>query len=485
MKQNINISGNNQIFTYIVEYNKGINAPIMHNTYWHKDTSIKLFDNSIKYYRNQNEWYLIDSLDKQQSNLPNELNMSNIRVYIPTHSISTYIKGIKYALTINTWINGINIQLGSFIFSPNDTYAISNGSIKNGNNEYFECIDFNIIDPYYLIYSDNWLNFRKNVCNERPNLNNTCSSLYVSLYVVDEYENRYMKNNDYICGGTSFDISDKNDDYLSLNLKINKEPYLGLSLDVLFNKEYDDLQNYLYETYCINASASDIKFEFVIKNKNCIKPGPQFTYTLTNTYGISTQKFKWSDIIKNTNINEFFSNWNNFEEGWNIVSSLTIYNDNLEIFSIVSNEIPITQDVFSILINGGTEKIIDINDMEINQIYVVNKIENNIVQIERPNESKSNIVQPIFYKVNDTEMLTLHPNVTENISINLDNYKSKVDKFTLQIANCKFDQIGSNSYGVLFKIFANKLPEAVISGTYYILDDNLELVTTGKYNCIR
>lgn len=75
--------------------------------------------------------------------------------------------------------------------------------------------------------------------------------------------------------------------------------------------------------------------------------------------------------------------------------------------------------------------------------------------------------------------------VNENISINLDDYKSKVDKFTLLIDGCKFNQIGSNNYGILFKITANTLPSTSINGIYYILDENMELVTTGKYTCIK
>ena len=123
--------------------------------------------------------------------------------------------------------------------------------------------------------------------------------------------------------------------------------------------------------------------------------------------------------------------------------------------------------------------------MNIHTYNVVNKITNEIVQIERPNESKTNILQPVFFRVKDTEVLTLHPIVTENISINLDDYKSKVEKFVLLIEGCRFEQIGANKYGILFKIGANRLPATAITGVYYILNENDELITTGKYNCIR
>jgi hypothetical protein len=93
-------------------------------------------------------------------------------------------------------------------------------------------------------------------------------------------------------------------------------------------------------------------------------------------------------------------------------------------------------------------------------------------------------VQSVFYRIKDSEVLTLHPIVTETICINLDDYKSKVDKFILQINGCRFEPIGSNSYGVLFKIHSNSLPANTSAGTYYILNEELELVTTGKYNCV-
>ena len=73
------------------------------------------------------------------------------------------------------------------------------------------------------------------------------------------------------------------------------------------------------------------------------------------------------------------------------------------------------------------------------------------------------------------------------------NYKSKVNKFILQIdvkvedtyERFRFEQIGANSYGILFKITGNKIPKSAIKGTYYILNEDFELITTGNYNCVR
>ena len=534
MKNCINIVTDSQQFPYLIEYNKGAESNDGHTTTdgddikWYKDEEknvVRLFEKKTNYYRVKNDWYLADTIydDMLNTYIPELVETSNIKVYIPTHSISAYIKHIKYAITINTWINGVKVDLGTFIFKPTDTYAIPTGVIKRGNNEYYECIDFDIIDPFYLMYSDKWAQFRQIVCNEPRQLNNTGSTIYVSLFVIDEHDNRYIIKDGTIGGCTNFNIANP-DDYLTLKISMNSNPH-GVNFELSVNNEYDWLLDYLYETYGITASHSDIKYELILKSKDSAIIGPTMSYTeIPNTRNANgrympTQVMTYNYIANETDptrsgIKTFFSDWQYFEEGWSFVGSMTVYkqyiidvieynengtekkdkNGNVathkethydEIFSLVSNEIPITQEIFSTMVNGGMEKIIDVSDMEINTYNVVNKIENKIVQIERPNESKSNIMQPIFFRVKDTETLTLHPVVTENISINLDDYKTKVDKFTLLIEGCRFEQIGSNSYGILFKIGANKLPETAVTGTYYILNENDELVTTGKYSCVR
>lgn len=499
MRHRINIQGNDQVFPYIVEYineNKEYSVDTIKYFKEEEDNTIKLFNSNIEYYRDNNNWYSINTLNTDfcTNYIPKTVKLSNINIYIPSHSVSAYVKSIKYAVTLNTWINGIKIDLGTFIFRPTDTLANPNGVIKAGNNEYNEYISFSIIDPFCLIYSDEWDNFRKYECNESENTNDTCSSLYVSLFVIDEYENNYIGINDYSGGYTNFVLSEDND-YLRLNIKPILSPSLGFSFETYLNKSYRSLKEYLYETYNIQAKDNNIIFDLVIKDKNNIivdtraEHSLERSYAAKEKYGLITQNLLWKNISDENMIKLFFQDWNKFTEGWNIVGSLTIYEtngkDRTEKFSIVSNEIPITQELFSMFTNGGSEKIIDITDMNITTYNVVNKIENNIIQLERPNESKSNIIQPVFFRAKELEVLTLHPAVTENISINLDEYKSKVKTFILKIDNCIYNQIGANSYGIIFKITANTLPKNLVNGTYYILNENYELITTGKYNCIR
>ena len=179
--------------------------------------------------------------------------------------------------------------------------------------------------------------------------------------------------------------------------------------------------------------------------------------------------------------------WPHFEEGWVMQASMTATLEDDEMY-ILSNEVPITQEVFKYFVGWTKEELEKrekIQDMEIKNYTLVNKIVNEVIQLERPDKSKSNIIQPVFFRVNDAELLTIHPAVTENICVNLDDYKSKVDTFSLQIENCRFSQIGVNQYGIIFKVVGTTLPQETPEGTYYILNEDYELVTKGKYKYVK
>lgn len=518
MKNNINITGNNKTFQYLVEYSKMNLYETSENYGWafcdFTDSQIHLFDADIKHFRHNNEWYE-NELKLDSTYIPQKVKRGKLTVYIPNFSVSTYKQGVVYVITANTWINGYKIDLGSHIFKPTETYSFNN-ILKYGNNEYRECIEFDIIDAFDLVYGDEWIDFRNKICKEPLEHNNTGSLLNVSLYPIELYDNRYMIDSTYNGGLTSINISSYYD-YLHLNFKQELDP-LQFKLEIDMNSSYNWLLTYLLETYKIDVGHGSIFFEIIIKNKDTAIIGPTIPYHATETQGKCIQYIPYNTLMNDFNIKTFFSTWDAFEEGWSFVASLNIIDngyilknsdpiyvkmsdsktetegfdfikvfkedDDIELLNVVSNEIPITQEIFSRYINGS-QKIIDLKDMNINKYNVINKIENKIVQIERPNDSKSNIIQPVFFRVKDSEILTLHPVVTENICINLDNYKSKVKRFILQIDNCRFEQIGYNSYGALFKILGNTLSKELISGTYYILNEQYELVTSGKYNCVR
>lgn len=479
MRNNINITNGTHEFKYVIEYYKGSYDDIgtlFGNVGWKlcdtEENTIHLSGVNVEYYRHKNDWYEYSGWENN-TYMPESVIHSKVRIYIPNYCLSTYKRGVKYMLTTNTWVNGKKIDLGSYLFKPTDTFAVESGMLKYGDNEYSEAIDFYIIDPYYLTYSDDWADFRQNVCGERPNTNDTGSVLHVSLYPVIEHDNIYSIDHEYTGGLTSFNISDEAD-FLSVNLVHEKSV---LKLNTYMNPVYSDLFEYLLETYDIDCIKDNINvnYELVIKDENGVMIGPAFEFTDDDVI-ISRSDF-------NTNFNSFFSTWDSYKEGWSFVASLNVKDGEYEMFSIVSNELPITQELFSRFVFDGSEEI-NLDEMNIQEVKVINKIENTIVKMDRPADPKSNLIHPVFFRVKDSELLTLHPNVTENICINLDDYKSKVKKFVLQIDGSRFNQIGSNNFGIIFKVPANKISKDVTTGVYYILNEELELVTSGKFNCV-
>lgn len=101
--------------------------------------------------------------------------------------------------------------------------------------------------------------------------------------------------------------------------------------------------------------------------------------------------------------------------------------------------------------------------------------------MDRPDNSKANIIMPVFFKARDTQNVIIHPAVTEVIALNLDMFKSKVSTFILQVEGQPFTEIGRSDSGVLFRVVGNMLPNALTEGTYYILNENGDMVTSGHY----
>ena len=149
-----------------------------------------------------------------------------------------------------------------------------------------------------------------------------------------------------------------------------------------------------------------------------------------------------------------------------------------------SNPFQITPEQFAqmlALAHGPKIDLSDLSDMKVNKPYIVNKSVYQVTEMTAQTDSKANIVQPVFFRARDLANIIIHPEVTENICINLDAYKAKVDTFRIKVEGVSFPEIGRVEAGVLFKVQGNLLPGTVAGGVYYILDQNADLVTTGKY----
>lgn len=424
MKRLVHVSGPLYKYKYLIEYNKSLNKINSHNTNWcNYNNCIRLFSGAVTHYRDCNDWYDVEHINTpfEHSYIPENIYTSKINIYVPNFAPHIHTKGIKYVITLNTWINGIKIDLGSHIFKPTDTTAIPTGSIKNGNQEYFEYTSFEIIDPYYLMYSDEWADFRHNVCKEPKNVNDTPASLYVSFYVVNEYENRFIMNSDFVGSCNNFVVSDIND-YLTVSLKPIQDPKLGFRFTVIMNPEYDWLPQYLQETYNLNLPLEDIRFNAVIKNKDSIVAGPTIPFSLPyedRTFGGFHQDI-YIDDPNMESFKLFFSSWNDFEEGWELIGSLTFYevikdeNDEIiesnEIYTILSNYTIIDQEVYSWFNNNNDYDKLNVDNLHIPNYNVVNKLEHDIIIVDRPmssiNDYKNLVDLPI--RINRPNKLSVH-----------------------------------------------------------------------------
>ena len=153
MFTNVNIKNESNQFKYVVQYIKddmatkssikyvdGVNLGLSTtNCVW-------IFDEHLEYIKHNNHWYLANE-NGIDDYTPKNAKYSTIRVYFPNYSLDTYTQGHKYALTINTWIRGKSVVLGSYIFNRLDSLACS-GVKKFFNEEYYEYIDFKIL-PFH------------------------------------------------------------------------------------------------------------------------------------------------------------------------------------------------------------------------------------------------------------------------------------------------------------------------------------------------
>lgn len=493
MYTNINIHNNIDQFKYVVEYIDNSNTSELDIKYLIQHNNgiydILFLNDDKNYLNNNNHWNIIDTNESISNYIPDIHKEGIIRLYFPDFSVDNYNMGHKYALTINTWICGHKVLLGTYIINRSDSLACS--KVKHFfNSNYYEYIDFPILNPMDLIYSDDWSEWRKQICGETEDpilINSVGSILHCTLYPVIETGNEYIKMDGFDGGQNYINLTQNIDDFLNLHIYVNTNKPLiderpAVCFKLNFNKYYEgSLNEYLNETYGLNNCS--IEYELIIGNDNDIYfIGNSGKIDLINDY-----KFTKDEISKSN-----FQNGLGWTPGIYIAGSANIINDDGEsILYILSNKIPFTENVLKYFIDtdftvGGNNIINHVNldelNMNIVNINAVNKIENKIIKIDRPNDNKSNIYQTAFYRTFDTSDIIIRPEVNENVCINLDLYKHLVNSFVLQIEGVKFIEIGRIKSGVIFKVIGQHLPKHIHTGRYYILNQDYEYITGGKYN---
>lgn len=483
---NINIKSNNRTFKYIVEYFDDPGVQMKPLKYFKNEYGYFFFDEDQQnVLHEKNYWTEIGKGETYESDtFPHTYNISSFDLYFPRFSVDTYQTGVYYILTLNTWINDTCVFLGSYLIDRKEAVASSQGVRRFLNDEYYEYVRVNTVDPFYLNYGDEWKDFRILFCGEDDEQkNNTASNINITLTPVKKVDGIWIKLDEYDSYQSAIVINNNEDsNYLTPKLMLengdgNPKFYCGLVFNDVYENNFED---YLRETYQITVDENfKIKYGFVIGDKD-------------NPYKYTEHVFDYAESGTSFELDEFvFDSWNDYVEGMYAQVYVILQKHDEDILVLISNQVYITQEEFKYFMRMPEGEILendireirkvdlDSLDMDVNKYNVVNVIENKIVSVERPSDYKANIIKPVFIKVQDADSIRLHRSVTENIVINLDAYKNKVKAFILKVGDTNYYEIGRVNSGIIFKVVGSSLPEE--NGNYYILNDDGELVTTGKY----
>ena len=430
--------------------------------------------------------------------MPQEIDVSSFNIYFPQHSVETYSNNNYYIVEFTTFVNGDKIVLGCFLIDRRD--AIAYPGIKMiGGERYYEYVQVRVPDPWNIAYSDEWAGFRQNICGEPAGINNTGSLVSINMNPVVWNGEQWEKHKDFVGGSNTLLISDKITDYLAPVLSYDSDednPAPSVWLKFRYNDAFDTLADYIRETYQIpgqiDARTSVILHDGENVYDMWIFTGTDDEHRLDLWSGDQIIKFDaWESTDSDGNT---VQNW---KPGLMFTAYLSIYNDDEPAVSVASNNLPLTMDAFASLIPrpSSVPASLDLQDLDdqglfditingqtMTEVNIVNKINKNIVNIQRPDAHRNSVARPVFVKVKDNGSdIQIHPGVTENIGINLQKYKSQVKLFTMKVAGVEFPEVGRIGASVVFKLNAGSLPADIAAGLYYILDDNKELVIFGNY----
>ena len=451
----------------------------------------------LSYAYNQKGYYLCDGIDNEvlgdknswtqisedsiyvDETIPSTYNISNLDILFPRFSVETFDNNLNYLVTANTWINGVCIYLKSCIINRMDAIAPLNGNKRFLNDEYYEYIRMSIVDPFYLIYGDEWKSFRTRFCNEIQyqdglQVNDSASNINITLTPVKKINGVWVKLDGFDTCQSVIPLRKSNNDYLQARLTFDNENGAArFKCRMLFNEVYNgDLDEYLKETYFIDfEDGYKLTYRFMISDAN-------------DVYKFASHEFDTPTGETDFELSEYmFDGWENYIEGLSARVLVSITKQDNEIIVISSNKEFITPDVFRFLTQEPVRSIkINELDMSFERFDVVNIIKNEIVNVERPSERTSNMIKPIYIKTQEAGSIRLHPSVNENIVINLDAYKNQVESFLLKIGDTNYYEIGRVNAGIIFKIVGSSLPAE--NGTYYVLNQDGDLITTGNYTLI-
>lgn len=180
--------------------------------------------------------------------------------------------------------------------------------------------------------------------------------------------------------------------------------------------------------------------------------------------------------------------FDSFEKMPEILIARVVFIDRYIGTGMFSNSVLITQDIYKYFTVQDGNYALDLNNMS-DKFNFINSIKCNVIQnieeiqkIQVPPQNNKIIYKPVFYKVSDLQSIRLYANQTQNIGINLNNFMTKVETFSMLIDNIKIIESGRNDMYVIFKIPAGKLTST--QGSYHILNQDDEYISSGDWTIV-
>ena len=421
--------------------------------------------------KDNNDWYGFDYAGNDYN-----IKQATIKLYLPQYSVDTFKTKTKYILSLSTYINGKEVELGNFLFERKDVLACAPVRF-NGMNEYCEYIEFSIVNPYELQYSTASDPSEIRSLMGQPSNSYTVSSLlHACLFVVDDNGENYIKNSEWTGGQNSVMFADPDD--LSLHIKYDAENR-NINLQLTYNDS--SISDYFEKYY--NCENPTVEVQYVVMDNDNIYYEQTFTDDLDDEFNFNIDTQYDNSLLNDTNI---FESWANWKDGLFVRATISFYNSDEPFMTLFSNKMILSKELFSKMVQSEGYNVIKkiiLDDIEMTNVNLTatNTITQNITVVSPTDSTKNHLMQPVFYQTREINNIIVHPSVTENIAIGLDSYKSQVKRFKIQIEGIVFGEIGRTGKGVIFKVIGNMLPKEVNEGTLYVLNENNDLVTTGKY----
>lgn len=429
-------------------------------------------------YKDFNNYYRTHDVETIDFTTDNTLIQSNIvRVYLPDMNPSRYNRRLNYYICASTRIGRRSIILYSNVISANDFLA-SERLHTIGQQIYSNYYEFEILSPFELFFNPGYSDFRNTYCYNSPNVTNDSTPIVnISIYAVDDmYSNGNEYHNSLSFGSGSTILIP--DDYMNMNMDVTGV----LSFDELefkstlkFNRTiYSSIEDYFSKNYNMNINL--ITKELTILDDDNIYRMFQWNHDLRSDindddradfnitdkkpFNMSNRSEQWTDYEINIYRQEPFDGWNDFRNGMYAQCVYKVYSNDIPKMYIKSNRVYLTQDEYRFLINNP--EIINLNDIDMNveNVKIINKIENNVIQIQRPDDYKTNLIKPVFYKAYsaDTIVIMRDPKVggtlKQYISIELPSNVSAntIKLFKLRINGQVFTEVARQMNQIIFLI---------------------------------